>query len=532
MPSIWEDVLDGQWGCAILPGTAHTLCYQERTGASATTPAVADGDPVGTIHDLISGLYVTMGSDAARPTFRASGGVSWLEFDGSSDVLVAAPGTYTGTVIYGIALVRDTSGMIVSVTKNSEEDWNNNGRAVLMGRAGGSLQLYRNGILRDVEYPGAGVEFVVEAQSGSTLSLIGIPGGALSSSAHSDAGAFDANRIGFISRGNGSVDASGRLYGALVVGAAPTSGERADLAAAALALLEPSADGAASGGVVTVAASLIAGSASGVRAPIAEGQILAAVASLVAGSATGIRAPVVAGQVLSAGVSLVAGNAGGSIAPMVPGQIVTAVASLLSGAASGESAAVAEGQILAAAASLVAGSATGIRAPVVAGQTVIAAALLLSGVASGGGVPVESRREQVLRALLAALGAARPSGAVLLRNAILPERIPPGGLMILRDGDPGEPAFLFSPPRYYYEHRAEVDVLVDAATPAERDAVFDLVARSIAQALAQDRTLGGLVDYALGEAPAPLELPIEGAEGLKAASIGVILPYDTSDPLA
>ena len=29
----------------------------------------------------------------------------------------------------------------------------------------------------------------------------------------------------------------------------------------------------------------------------------------------------------------------------------------------------------------------------------------------------------------------------------------------------------------------------------------------------------------------PLDLPVEGAEGLKAATIGVILPYDTGDPL-
>jgi hypothetical protein len=41
-----------------------------------------------------------------------------------------------------------------------------------------------------------------------------------------------------------------------------------------------------------------------------------------------------------------------------------------------------------------------------------------------------------------------------------------------------------------------------------------------------------LCDYAQGEAPAPVELPIEGAEGLKAASLGVILTYAMSDPLA
>lgn len=143
-----------------------------------------------------------------------------------------------------------------------------------------------------------------------------------------------------------------------------------------------------------------------------------------------------------------------------------------------------------------------------------------------------SKRERVLKALFAALDGARPAGAVLLRNAILPERIPAAGLMILRDGDPGAPEVLLSPPTYFYEHRAEVDLLVDGASPAARDAAFDALTRAIAAALAADRTLTGLVDYAIGEAPVPLELPIEGAEGLKAASIGVILPYHASDPLA
>jgi hypothetical protein len=143
----------------------------------------------------------------------------------------------------------------------------------------------------------------------------------------------------------------------------------------------------------------------------------------------------------------------------------------------------------------------------------------------------DSKREQVLGALLAALGNTMPAGATLLRNAVLPERIPAAGLMILRDGDPGEPAFLFSPPRWYYEHRAEIDVLVAGPTPATRDAAFDLLLQTIGQALAADRTLGGLVDFALGEAPKPLDMAVEGAEGLKAATIGVVLPYDTGDSL-
>lgn len=142
----------------------------------------------------------------------------------------------------------------------------------------------------------------------------------------------------------------------------------------------------------------------------------------------------------------------------------------------------------------------------------------------------DSTSEMVLKALLAALDAAKPSGARVLRNEVLPERIPSAGLIILRDGSPGEPQALMSPPHYYYEHRAEVDVLVDRP-PSARDAAFDTLKQAVGAAIAADRTLGGLCDYVLGEAPAPLMLPIEGAEGFKAATIGVVLAYGSPDPL-
>ena len=50
-------------------------------------------------------------------------------------------------------------------------------------------------------------------------------------------------------------------------------------------------------------------------------------------------------------------------------------------------------------------------------------------------------------------------------------------------------------------------------------------------ALAADRTLGGLCDWAEADAPRPIDLPVEGAASLKAAVIPVVLHYSTADPL-
>ncbi|GAB4227812.1 MAG: hypothetical protein Kow0032_07330 [Methyloligellaceae bacterium] len=140
-----------------------------------------------------------------------------------------------------------------------------------------------------------------------------------------------------------------------------------------------------------------------------------------------------------------------------------------------------------------------------------------------------SKREEVLQALFAVLEGI--SGPKVLRNENLPERIPSGGLIILRDGDPGEPEVLMSPLNYVYDHFAEAEVLIDAPTPAARDAAFDAVIGAIGTAVAQDRTLGGLCDYVRADAPAPVDLIVEGAPGFKAAVVPIVLTYGTADPL-
>ncbi|GHC39212.1 hypothetical protein GCM10007291_46130 [Gemmobacter nanjingensis] len=135
-------------------------------------------------------------------------------------------------------------------------------------------------------------------------------------------------------------------------------------------------------------------------------------------------------------------------------------------------------------------------------------------------------RETVLAALHARL---QPLAALTLRDEVLPERIPAAGLIILRDGQTGEPDVTLSPLRYHYQHRAELEVVVQAGTG--RASTFDDLVAAIGAALEADRTLGGLCDWVEPEAPASVDLPVEGAAALKAAMITVVLHYSTSGPL-
>ena len=137
-----------------------------------------------------------------------------------------------------------------------------------------------------------------------------------------------------------------------------------------------------------------------------------------------------------------------------------------------------------------------------------------------------SKREAILAALQARL---QTLAAPVLRGEVLPERIPATGLIILRDGKPGEPEVALSPLTYFYEHRAVLEVVIQAGSG--RDALFDELIRAIGAVLAADRTLGGLCDWVEAEAPEPVDLPIEGAAALKAAVIVVVLHYASPDPL-
>ena len=137
-----------------------------------------------------------------------------------------------------------------------------------------------------------------------------------------------------------------------------------------------------------------------------------------------------------------------------------------------------------------------------------------------------STRETILSALHAAL---QTQAAPVLRGEVLPERVPAAGLLILRDGDPGEPTVTLSPLRYHYQHRAEIEAVVQGN---DRDTTFAALCASIGAVIAGDRTLGGRCDWIEAEAPRPVDLPIEGATSLKAAVIPVVLHYSTADQLA
>ena len=147
-----------------------------------------------------------------------------------------------------------------------------------------------------------------------------------------------------------------------------------------------------------------------------------------------------------------------------------------------------------------------------------------------------SMREAAIAALYGRLAtslADKNPAPLVLRGETVPQRLPPGGLVVIRDGETVEETAILSPLAWAIEHRAEVEVTVAGTTPAARNALLDALLMDIAAALAADRTLGGAVEWAQPGAPDFEDVEIEGAAAARAASIPVTLFFTVAgSPLA
>jgi len=141
-----------------------------------------------------------------------------------------------------------------------------------------------------------------------------------------------------------------------------------------------------------------------------------------------------------------------------------------------------------------------------------------------------SKTEQILEAIKALLEAV--PGAQAGRNTAVPEKVPAGGLVVLRDGDPGEPEqALGGFGGAYYSHAIEIEVYVEEGDAAARDAAFDALVQGVGTALDADPTLGGLAfGMSFGRPEIDTEA-VAGAPAIKTGTITLTVEYETDSPL-
>ncbi len=141
-----------------------------------------------------------------------------------------------------------------------------------------------------------------------------------------------------------------------------------------------------------------------------------------------------------------------------------------------------------------------------------------------------STRETALAALhtlLATALAVRNPAPKVLRDETVPQRLPAGGLVVIRDGETVEETAILSPLAWAVEHRAEVEVVATGTAP------LDALLVAIGVAITADRTLGGAVEWAQPGSAAFQDVEFEGAAPARAALVPVTLWFTVAgSPLA
>ncbi|HER26620.1 MAG TPA: acyl-CoA transferase [Rhodospirillales bacterium] len=141
-----------------------------------------------------------------------------------------------------------------------------------------------------------------------------------------------------------------------------------------------------------------------------------------------------------------------------------------------------------------------------------------------------SKPEQILEKIKVLL--ITVPGAKVERNTAVPEKIPPGGLIVLRDGDPGGPEIALGGfGSVYYSHTIEIELYIEEGDAPVRDAAFDTLVQSIGTVLETDPTLGGLsFGMTYGRPDIDTEA-VAGAPAIKTGTIIVTIEYETASLL-
>lgn len=141
-----------------------------------------------------------------------------------------------------------------------------------------------------------------------------------------------------------------------------------------------------------------------------------------------------------------------------------------------------------------------------------------------------SKAEDVLNKLKELIEA--QTSAKVERNMDAPEKVPADGLIVIHDGDPGEPDITlggFS--NTYYSHNIEIEIYVQEGSAAQRDAKFDLLLQQIDTVLQAKPPLEGIADGLLYGRPEITTQAVEGGAAIKTGILIVQADYEAPTPI-
>ncbi len=132
-----------------------------------------------------------------------------------------------------------------------------------------------------------------------------------------------------------------------------------------------------------------------------------------------------------------------------------------------------------------------------------------------------SAANEILTALHGLIGGV---GAQVLRNASLPASVPDGALLVMRDGQPGEPRQYMGGAHLIERYRHVVDVEIYSAAAAPEAEIYG-IHEEIAALVRIDVTLGGRVESASVGACEVDAIPVEDGAPIVYGVVPITLSY-------
>lgn len=123
------------------------------------------------------------------------------------------------------------------------------------------------------------------------------------------------------------------------------------------------------------------------------------------------------------------------------------------------------------------------------------------------------------------------NGVQTRKNVVIPQKIPPEGMIILRSGKCEIIETILSPVSYVLELRPELEILVQDINDDKRYNQMLKIVKKVSDYLKDDFSLGGTVDYLHTEPPEYSDENIDGAAPIRIASIPIIIEFVSNNPL-
>jgi hypothetical protein len=145
-----------------------------------------------------------------------------------------------------------------------------------------------------------------------------------------------------------------------------------------------------------------------------------------------------------------------------------------------------------------------------------------------------SKKLDILKALKLRTAVAVPLAEVvgLDGEEAAPSRVPAGGRIVIRTGEPGEPEIDLSPLAYNWSHRIPIEFTAAETAELTSEEALDAMLVRFGNAIAADRSLGGLCEWISITAPGSEDIYTEGAAPPRGAELVLTVNYVTNSELS